>query len=429
MRIPTGPAVILVLAFAVRIGFVLILDPPLRSDEVDFDRLAWNLARTGSYSEEGIPTAYRPVGYPAFLAAIYRVAGHHPFAVRFVQVLLDVGTVGLLFRVAARRGRVAARLAASVWALYPPAILYTGFLIPETLFTFVLFGFLVLFDLGADRSRWRAAFHGVLLGVLILIRPATAAFLILLPMLWVSLRLRWQPLALFACGVILVLAPWIVRNARSVGAPVLTTNLGSNLLIGNHPGATGGYAPEVPPEMLPRRGHEQEENAASRDAALRYIAHDPGAFLWRGLRKLAYLASAEGEIVVYAFHENPADPGTRFREKYRSIPAAAHIAVSLPYALLVLLAVLGLCTRPPDALGSAFLALLLSWALIHFVFFGAGRFHFPLMPCLTLFASELVAGGWDRVRQLPARVWGVVLSAWALLALVWISEVSVVAGG
>jgi hypothetical protein len=181
--------------------------------------------------------------------------------------------------------------------------------------------------------------------------------------------------------------------------------------------------------MLPRRGLEREEHAASRDAAIHYIAQDPGAFLWRGLRKLGYLASAEGEVVVYAFHENPTDPGTRFREKYRSVPVALHLAVSLPYALLTLLAVLGLCARPRDALGSAFLAWLLSWALIHFMFFGAGRFHFQLMPCIALFAAELVAGGWDRVRHLPARGWGVVLSAWALLTLVWISEISVVAGG
>jgi hypothetical protein len=182
-----------------------------------------------------------------------------------------------------------------------------------------------------------AAFHGALLGVLILIRPAAAAFLVLLPMLWVSLRLSWRHLGLLACGVVLVLAPWIVRNTRSVGVPALTTNLGPNLLIGNHPGATGGYAPEVPPEMLPRRGLEREEHAASRDAAIHYIAQDPGAFLWRGLRKLGYLASAEGEVVVYAFHENPTDPGTRFREKYRSVPVALHLAVSLPYALLTLL--------------------------------------------------------------------------------------------
>ncbi len=423
-RFPVGLSVVLALAFALRIGFALWNERPLRSDEIDFERLAWNLAQSGAYSENGRPTAYRPVGYPAFVAAVYRLAGRHAFAVRAAQALVDTGTVALLFLVGSRRRRSTGWIAAWAWALNPAAILYTALLISETLFAFLLFAFLALFDLGANRTGRSTFLHGALLGVLILVKPLAAAFLI--PVLWSFAGPRRLRAAALACGALLIVAPWMLRNARAVGTPALATNLGPNLLIGNHPGATGGYAPNVPSGMLPARGLEKDEDTASRRIALGYILHDPGAFLWRGIRKLAYLASSEGELAVYSFHPDPGDPRTRFREKYRSIPPGIHLALSLPYALTLLLGVLGLAVRR-GPLGTAFLAFLLSWLFSCFVFFAGSRFHFPLMPAFTLFAAEAVPGGLEPLRNLGRARWAVVLSAWMFLALVWISEISFMA--
>ena len=46
---------------------------------------------------DGHPTAYRAVGYPAFLGGIYAVAGREPRVVRVVQAALDTATSLLLF--------------------------------------------------------------------------------------------------------------------------------------------------------------------------------------------------------------------------------------------------------------------------------------------------------------------------------------------
>ena len=63
--------------------------------------------------------------YAYFLAGCYAIFGHEPSMVRFVQALLDVGTLGLLYVLGsmlfnARTGVIAALLA----ALYGPMVYY-----------------------------------------------------------------------------------------------------------------------------------------------------------------------------------------------------------------------------------------------------------------------------------------------------------------
>ena len=89
-----------------------------------YDRLAWSLASDGEYvTEDGAPTAFRPVGYPAFLAAIYVVFGRSWLAGGMANALLGTVTVGLTYLLA--RTVLTARLslvAALLIALLPSHI-------------------------------------------------------------------------------------------------------------------------------------------------------------------------------------------------------------------------------------------------------------------------------------------------------------------
>ena len=68
--------IVLVALFA-RITWSLAHVEAPSSDAAVYDRLARDLASgVGYVNEEGLPTAYMPVGYPAFLAAIYMIFGH-----------------------------------------------------------------------------------------------------------------------------------------------------------------------------------------------------------------------------------------------------------------------------------------------------------------------------------------------------------------
>ena len=94
-------ALIIGVALAIRVVWVVVFQTPPESDPVDYDRLAWQLAQGKGYvRDDGTPTAFRPVGYPAFLAAIYLVFGHSWLAAGVANALLGTLSVALTYRLA-----------------------------------------------------------------------------------------------------------------------------------------------------------------------------------------------------------------------------------------------------------------------------------------------------------------------------------------
>jgi len=376
------PAAIFVSALLLRAAFFTAHSRPLQSDEIDYDELGWTLATTGAYSSQGHPTAYRPIGYPASIAAVYAIAGRNPLAVKWAQAILDSGTAVLLFALFSRRHRAAGFIAGVAWAWFPAAILFTDQLFSESLLVFFLVGFFYVASRD-DAKPWLARAGGLLLGGLILIKPLVMSlFAVAAPYALDPKRPR-RRVAMLAFAFLPV-ALWIARNALVMGAPVLTTSAGVNLFIGNHRGATGSYAPVDAATAPPEGRTEIQNDAFAGRAALDDMARDPFGTAARAVRKVLLLATSEGELVVGHFAK---DDG-RYRERFRSVPAWIHLLVSVPSALVLVLGVLGLLTRAPDRTSRLFYALLVGTVLSTIIFFGGSRFRFPLMAPLVGFAAE-----------------------------------------
>jgi len=423
---PISRAAIMIaaLAFLVRIVFVSVHERPLFSDEVDYDRLGSTLAATGTYSDDGRPTAYRPVGYPGLVAGVYAIGGRRPWAVHLAQAALG-GISALMLWLLAGRGR-AGLCASGAWALYPPSILYADLLLPETVFTTLLLVGAVLAMRGVFADRRGSFLLGTMVGLLVLLKPMALLLLIALPFAALVDRLRPTHFALLTLGALLVISPWLVRNWIVVGYPTPATSIGANLLIGNNPNATGGYTGQIPPSMIPPESAEAERDAGEISSALGYIGKDPLRFLRNGFGKLAHVFGSEGGMIVWAFHRSPGDRSTPLREKYRSLPLWLHAAVSGPYALAMLLGTLGLFTQPRGPTRAYFLAFLGTSLAVYFVFFGGGRYHFPLMPFFVLFAAQWLAGGPTGPAKPGWKTYAAVAVIWEALIGVWIAEIVLV---
>ena len=424
---------ILTLALVLRLAFAGVRDRALFSDEVDYDRLARTLAATGTYQQDGQPTAYRTIGYPAFAAGVYAASGHEPGTVHLVQAALDAASCGLLFAVAG--GGAVGLWAAGVWAVYPSAILYTDLLMPETLFVFVFLAAAVAWRRSqSPRGSARAAlFLGALLGALALIKPQAVLLLVAFPLAARALGMRPARWGLVLAAAALVLLPWIARNAIRLGRPTLVTSVGANLLIGNNPFATGGYTTRVPPDMRPTSSEEILSEEQAIEEAATYIGSDPAGFLRHGVRSLAHLAATEGGMVVWGFHPSPGESKARLREKMREVPLGDHLAISGGYAVLLLTGLLGLLAAPRSDLKAALLALLGSWIAVHFVFYGGSRYHFPLMPLFAVYAAQVLARAAGGKSAAPGRLtkrgWAAFLTLSAGLLGVWAGEYWVVFRG
>lgn len=150
-----------------------------------------------------------------------------------MQALLGTLTVGLIGLLGSRLfGRRAGLIAMGMAAVYPPLVIVDSTLVSETLFIpLVLAATLAALEAGRAGRGWRLALvSGLLLGAAVLTRAN--GLLLLLPLMVLAARSpgRVRTAAVMVAAVAVVLVPWTVRNAISVGAFVpLTTQTGYTL--------------------------------------------------------------------------------------------------------------------------------------------------------------------------------------------------------
>lgn len=424
-RYPRLLLVILAVGLVLRLSVIAFHQRPLISDEKEYDQLALNLSTKGTYSYDSAPTAYRPVGYPAFVGAVYYIAGHHPIAVKILQAFLDLLTALFLFHLLSEFHERMRVLGAALWALYPPAILYTNFLMSETLFVFLLIGSFVTWKSLDSRPSLFIFLSGALLGILVLIKPNFILFLVALPLLLFRTKVSAKQTALAVAGLLIVVAPWLMRNYINFNSFSLNSNGGINLLIGNNPNTTGAYAINYPEEILQDAKQEFEADRLAFRYATNYIVEHPVTFAINGVKKLAHLFESEGGLLVWSFHDSPEDASTRYATKYTSISLILNALVNLPYAILLILGTMGIAAAPRDKLWWLIALFFASWIATHIIFFGGGRFHFPLMPFFALFAAYFLTSEPGAFKKLSVITKAFIIVVILSLVSVWIYEATI----
>jgi hypothetical protein len=306
--------------------------------------------------------AYWSPGWVATIGAIYKVAGREPFAVRAFLVLVALAAAWITSRVALRlSGAVAAVLAPALFLLSTLVFGYTTYFQYEiVLALLVAASGALLYGARSAPGIPRALGAGLLLGAAALISPRVLVFA---PLLALASR-WWRPALWLALGIVVVLAPWTVRNYRCFGEFIPTTsNGGVNLYIAHNPNATGGYY--LPPEDQ-RPDYEKTDNAAWAREALAYVGSHPGQTVSRAFKKAARFW-------------NP------------------HYGDQL---IVVLLFVVGwvrlVRVRPPRSPELMWvLAAPFVMTAVHMVFFVQVRYMIPVLPFVCVVAGAAV-GGWQR---------------------------------
>ncbi len=289
-RVLKFAAAVFLVSLVIRLTWAAFAHVTPISDFRGYDGLALQWLHTGVFGEPG-SYAYRTPGYPAFLAAIYRLVGHSPRAAGFVQAFIGALTSGLLVLLA---GRIlsprAGALAGLLHAVSPTAVAYVPVLASETIAAFLLVAALLCLAAAEEREererdgRGALVGSGLLFGLMMLVRPAALFFLPAAALLSVysPRRRRWIPSRglIFAAAVLLVLGPWMIRNQRlGLGWMTISTVGGENLWMGNNDKARlGGFCAEAAWPVKPG-DTEQGRDRAYRRAARAWILHHPGRYL------------------------------------------------------------------------------------------------------------------------------------------------------
>jgi hypothetical protein len=223
---------------ALRVYLVLKFPVTDTGDAPFYIELAWNWLKNGVYGfavhGQLTPVDMRVPGYPAFLAAVFAVAGQSPRAAMLAQVVVDLATCFVIALIAARLAPENSRRSvalAGLWlaALCPFTANYTAVVLTETLVIFLTaLAILVLLqtDVGGAHVARAAAFlanpwllAGIVVGFSTLVRPETplvlfAAGLVLVAKWWRPAD--WMKLIraglLMGLGLLIPLVPWAARN-------------------------------------------------------------------------------------------------------------------------------------------------------------------------------------------------------------------------
>jgi hypothetical protein len=413
---------VLAVAFLLRAAAAWHWWEELSTDRDGYLAIAENLLKDKGFSADGErPTAYRPPLYPLLLTVVTVVGDRWGMAV--VQVLLGVGTVWLTFLIGRNLGMVRGALAAAGLVAVDPLLLrYTPQLMTETLFTFLV-ALLCCWCTGFSRpdapldaeatSRrlkpglQRAGLVGLVFGLGALCRPTIWAFGVLGGVVWIGSvwrsgrnrkrMLAEGSLAVVACA--LVISPWVVRNVRVFGRPiVMTTHGGYTLLLGNNPVFYDEVAREpfgtvwsdeslkrwqATVDLEMRTDNPPPETELERDRwmtwwALWNIRDDPAGFVaagWLRFRRFWNVAPTTGD---------------------GGVPAVVRWTVAAFYTLVTLGMLAGLfrhfrCrTDCQSVLRSEWrrwwplAVLLVSFTAVHLVYWTNARMRAPLIPAIAL---------------------------------------------
>lgn len=343
---------------------------------------------------EGRPTAFRPVGYPAALAAVFAFAGPGLAASVALQVVLGVATCVLISQIGTVAfGPRVGGLAGLLLAAYPTHVAYSTLHLSEPLFA-LLMVLCVPLLLRAGVSLRAAVAAGLVLGLAGLVRPMFLPFPLAV---YFALRAhapdrraRLVRTVLIGAVSMSVVLPWALRNGREVGRWAPSTSGGQAFWAGNQPGALGGYAAARDiTAQIP--GTSMVDHSAGYGLGVAAIAEAPLDALVRAVFKISYTFALETDGVLWNLKGLPTMPplGTTL-----ALLAVANLA----YVVLLGFAVLGTLTTSHPLRG-LFVTLAAFVAVMSAIFHGDPRFHHALVPFATVFAAKGMLHDWSAARR------------------------------
>jgi hypothetical protein len=251
---------VLLLGLGLRIGEAWDGRAPVY-DAAAYAAIAANLDRGDGFTvgtQATQPSSNYSPGLPLFVAGVYELSGGvHERLARVVLAVIGALSVLFTYLIGRRLARPPstpplpgevgwrevspALIGALVVAIYPALLEYQGMLMSEPLAATLLSGGVLAALWAWDGGRWRWLLPGALFGALALTRPEYLAIAVLVALVvfareasgdW---RASLTQAAIFLLGLVVIVAPWTVRNAVALDRLVpISTGGGQVLYAGTY---------------------------------------------------------------------------------------------------------------------------------------------------------------------------------------------------
>jgi 4-amino-4-deoxy-L-arabinose transferase-like glycosyltransferase len=393
-------------AFVLRLVWVLVygrVAPPVGSinDTTFYEFTAASLSTDGGYTGPDFqPTAGWPPGFPFVVSLLYRVFGQRLSLALALNVIVATATVILIYLIAERIwSRREARVAAAFFAILPGPLFMTGLYLSESLFIFILVGFLALVMFLPDR-RWTPIVLGVALGLAALTRGEGLLMPIIPLAIWWGAypRRQWAGrTALLLVAMVLTIAPWTIRNAIVMdGFIPVGNNASATLWSGHNPNANGWIV--NPTEPSSEAASETERASELRREAIDWAVSNPLKELGLIPRRLIMLNQGSSGSIGWL------NAGPEYQDELHTssvlvftvlADAGGYFLLFVTLASLVLIGVKRLW-RTHSAMRGVMAYLGLCLVNYGVIYYGQWRYRIPMEPFMILVATPLLVRVWDR---------------------------------
>jgi len=364
------------------------------NDDVKFIRSAWILADTGNYIYHAPSTAtvFMMPGVSFVLAFFVTIFGKFGgiTAYRIFQAIVQTGSLFLLFLIA----RKLFNSKVGIVAIILSSLSIADYWVPNLILTETFFKFFVLclvylsiYALEEQKARYYVL-GGIVLGIATLFRPTIATFPIVILFIWILRKYQFKTMlkytAIVAVVFCAVLSPWWVRNYNIFNKFIpLTLATGNPMLQGTYinydqtTSKTDGldYTQFKYPAGSEIANNEVEMKI-SKYRLVNLVPKHPLEFLgWYTFGKASYQ-------VAKPFFWSPEFLGVN-----------AGMAL-LWHALTLILSIIGgifyYLDKKRKKIGTLAIATIFYFILIYLPFYTMGRYFYPAMPLVIIFAAFAV---------------------------------------
>lgn len=417
MRKPIIWGTVILFGLTVIIGFYLRSESwigttvmrPVQSDASDYFYYAYNLRHHHTYSRSIAlatdsqskiePDAVRSPGYPLFLTLFVDgpPAGKLIKRIQLFQMLISFLTLILaFFFFRCFLPPLSGGIAAMLVACSPHLIMFSSYILSETLFCFSLVLMAWLSCRYVDHpSPWLSAILGLIMGIASLIRPSLQFFPVVMAIFLIIHHGRKAGFKLAASmflGFILIFSPWLIRNVITLGK-ISDKTLMINFL---HHGMYPNFKYKQNPASY-RRPYKYDPRAKEISSSVtsvlgeikRRFQSEPLKHLkWYLLRKPAFFWSwdtiqGHGDYYVYYVSQTPYSENKIFRwtDKLMKLLHGPLLIINLIGCLMA-----WFFSRPTgleikSVYGARFVAaLLLYFTILHIIGAPFPRYSVPLRP-------------------------------------------------
>ncbi len=407
-------AMVVAIAFLVRIALLIVgktyVFPENWPGAYETGNIAAALAETGTFSSpfgtDTGPTAWMMPGYPFLLALMFKIFGTYSVSSAIIALLFDcvasaLTIIPIFWMTNHLFDRKAAMAAAVLFCFYPPALWHaTGRIWDTTLFTMMSLFFLnYLMMIGKNWTTLTALQAGLLFGIIALFKviilalyPFVIIYIFVQKRLLLNVRLR--QIGLLTLMIVVVLSPWIWRNYLVFGQPLLRSNFGLELKLGNNSGGKAYmqkhgrgkiemFHPIIQTDELEkyRKMGELAYTASSGKEAMAFIVAHPYEFMQLTIQRILYFWVRDLDL------SKGFEGHFGIRTKKSAFTTFIYI-LPLPFMFMgIVFAVRD--KRPADILVSY----LILFPLIYYITHVRQRYRYPVEPVMLIFAAGGLVGG------------------------------------